>query len=176
MKKKILMLLSILLVATLLTSTASAGGSVGLKGASFSIGSLIANGTFTGLGGYKQGVTAELAAAGIPVVICTNQGTNQAPGQNPPKVTAEGSQFIGPQLITKKGTAPLDVRAEAGPITGLQGGCPNDNWSAEIVSVSWTNATISVYDNKTNQLLLVKNYVCDPAKQTATTASCVETR
>ncbi|MDQ2692376.1 MAG: hypothetical protein M3Y68_10120, partial [Chloroflexota bacterium] len=117
----------------------------------------------------------DLAAAGIPVVICTNQGGNEAPGQNPPKVFAEGNQYVGPQLITKKGTAPMDVTAEAGPITWLQGGCANDNWSAEIVSVSWTNATISVYDNKTGALLLQKNYLCDPAKQTATTASCVET-
>lgn len=175
MKKKILSILTILMMITLLTSTVSAGGNVGLGSVKFAIGSLVATGTFTGLGGYKQGVDVELAAAGIPVVICTNQGGNEAPGQNPPKVFAEGNQYVGPQLITKKGTAPMDVTAEAGPITWLQGGCANDNWSAEIVSVSWTNATISVYDNKTGALLLQKNYLCDPAKQTATTASCVET-
>ena len=174
MKKKILTLLSILLAATLLTSTASAGGSVGLRSVQFSPGSLIAEGTFFGLGGYQLGVTAELTAAGIPVVLCANQGGNQAPGQNPPKVTAIGDQFIGPQLISKKGTASLDVTAEPGPITGTQGGCPNDNWLAEIVSVSWTNATISVYDNTTGALLLQKNYVCDPARQTSTSVFCTE--
>lgn len=174
MKRKLLSLLPILLAMTLLTSTASAGGSVGLKGVQFSIGSLNAFGTFIGLGGYKEGVSVELAATGIPVVICTNQGGNEALGQNPPKVSAEGDQFIGPQDITKKGTAPLEVTAEPGPITGTEGGCPNDNWLAQIVSVSWTNATISVYDNVTNELLLQKNYICDPTKQTSTSVSCTE--
>ena len=174
MKKKILSILTTLVLITLLASTVSAGGNVGLGSVKFTPGSLIATGTFTGLGGYKQGVTAELEATGIPMVMCTNQGGNQAPGQNPSRVTANGDQFIAPQLITKKGTAPLDVTAETGPITGTQGGCANDNWSAEIVSVSWTNATISVYDNKTGALLLQKNYLCDPALQTSTSVSCAE--
>ncbi len=174
MKKKIFSILTVLAMITLLTSTVSAGGNVGLGSVKFAIGSLIATGTFTGLGGYKQGVDVELSASGNPVVLCTNQGENQAPGQNPAKLSVVGNQFIGPQLITKKGTAPLDVTAEPGPITGTQGGCPNDNWSAEIVSVSWTNATISVYDNKTGALLLQKNYLCDPAQQTSTSVSCTE--
>ena len=176
MKKRIFLLLSILLAVTLLTSTASAGGSVGLNSVTFRPGSLIANGDFTGLGGYKLGVSVELAAAGDPVVLCTNQGGNQAFGQNPPKVSASGTQFIGPQQITKKGTAPLDATAETGPITGTQGGCPNDNWSAEIVTVLWTSAKISVHDNTSNALLLEKYYVCNPALQTATSVSCTEVK
>jgi hypothetical protein len=174
MKKRMFLLLSILLAVTLLTSTASAGGSVGLNSVTFRPGSLIANGNFVGLGGYRLGVSVELTAAGDPVVLCTNNGGNQAAGQNPPKVSANGTQFIGPQQITKKGTAPLNATAETGPITGTQGGCPNDNWSAEIVSVWWTSATISVYDNVTQALLLQRFYVCDPDLQTATSVSCTE--
>ena len=174
MKKKILSLLSILLVATLLTSPVSAGGAVGLKSVTLRPGSLIATGVFTGLGGYTEGVNVILAANGIAVVTCTNQGGNQAPGQNP-NVSASGDQSVGPQDITKKGTAPMDVTAKPGPITGTEGGCPNDNWNAQIVDVLWTNATISVYDTATNDLLLEKNYICDPTKQTSTSVSCTET-
>lgn len=171
MKKKILSILTILMMITLLTSTVSAGGNVGLGSVKFAIGSLIATGKFTGLGGYNQGVDVELTAAGIPVVTCTNQGGTQAPGQNPPKVSAEGNQFIGPQLITKKGTAPMDVTAEAGTITGLQGGCPNNNWTAEIDFVYWTDATISVFDVKTGALLLQRNYACTT---TLTSVTCTQ--
>lgn len=176
MRTKLLSLLSILLAVAVFTSTASAGGGVGFKSVTFTPGSLVAEGDVYGIGGYKQGISVQLAATGDPVVLCTNQGGNESPGQNPSTVSATGTQFIGPQLITKKGTAPLDVTAETGPIAGTQGGCPNDNWSAQIVSVSWTNATLSVYDNATNQLLLEKNYICDPNKQTATSVSCIETK
>ena len=171
MKKKILSILTILVLVTLLSSNASAGGNVGLGRVVFSQGSLVAEGTFTGLGGYKQGVTVELAAIGDPVVSCTNQGGTRAPGQNPAQVSAVGDQFIGPQLITKKGTAPLDVTAEAGPITGTQGGCPNDNWTAQIDFVYWTEATISVFDVATNDLLLQRFYDC---RTTLTSVTCEE--
>jgi hypothetical protein len=161
MKKKFLSLLMVLLVSVLMVSSVSAGGAVKLSGATFQLSSLIATGTFTGLGGYKDGVTVELTASGIPVVTCTNQGGNQAPGQNPPKVTANGIQEIPSDLITKKGTAPLNVTAKPDPIlTGTQGGCPNDNWSAVIDFVFWTNATITVTDNVTGYPLLTQDYTC----------------
>jgi hypothetical protein len=171
MKKKILSILTVLVFVTLLTSTVSAGGNVGLGSVAFSLGSLIAEGTFTGLGGYKQGVTVELAASGIPVVTCTNQGGNQSPGQNPSTVSATGDQIIGPQFITKKGTAPLDVEAEAGPITAIEGGCANGNWTAQIDFVFWTDATISVFDASTRALLLQRAYDCTT---TLTSVRCEE--
>ena len=169
MKKKILSILTVLILVTLLTSTASAGGNVGLRSANFTLGSLVATGTFTGLGGYKQGVNVELAASGDPLVTCTNQGGNESPGQNPSKVTAVGDQYIGPQLITQKGTAPMDVTAEAGPITGLEAGCPSENWSAQIDFVFWTDATISVFDVKTGVLLLQREFACTT---TLTSVTC----
>jgi hypothetical protein len=167
-------IMTVLMVLAMTTSTASAGGNVGLKSVQFSLGSLDATGTLTGLGGYPAGVRADLTASGIATVVCTNQGGNQSPGQNP-NVSATGEQIIRPQGITKKGTAPLDVKAELGPITAIEGGCANGNWTAEIVSVLWTNATISVYDNTTNELLLERHYTCNPALQTATSVSCTET-
>ncbi|HSL46662.1 MAG TPA: hypothetical protein VK897_24720 [Anaerolineales bacterium] len=174
MRKKILSLLSVLLAVVLFTTTASAGGSVGLRSVAFRPGSLIATGVFTGLGGYAEGVDAKLAARGIAIVACTNQGGTEAPGQNP-NILANGEQAVGPQDITKKGTAPLNVRAVPGPITATEGGCPNKNWTAEIVDVLWTNATIYTYDAATGDLLLQRDYICDPAKQTATSVSCTPT-
>jgi hypothetical protein len=174
MKMRVLSILSAILMVTLLTSPVSAGGGVGLRSLAFSPGSLIATGVFTGLGGYPEGVRAELAASGIAEVTCTNQGGNESPGQNP-NISAAGEQAVGPQDITKKGTAPLDVTAEPGPITGTEGGCANDNWSAEIVNVLWTNATLTVYDTATNDVLLEKNFICDPTQQTSTSVSCTET-
>src|SRR5687768_1249520 len=117
MKKRILSILTVLLMASILTSTVSAGGNVGLSKVQFKLGSLIATGKFTGLGGYSEGVTVNLFASGIPVVTCTNQGVNQAPGQNPSRVSANGIQEIPSDLITKKGTAPPDVTAKPGTIT-----------------------------------------------------------
>lgn len=175
MNKKLFSLLSVLLVVILFTSPVSAGGNVGLRSVAFYPGSLIATGVFTGLGGYSEGVDVKLAASGIAVVSCTNQGGNEAPGQNP-NVSASGDQAIGPQEITKKGTAPMNVRAVPGPITATEGGCANENWTAEIVNVLWTNATIYVYDAATPSILLFqRDYICDPAKQTATSVSCTPT-
>ena len=57
-----------LLLIVVMTSPSTAGGAVKLSGVQFSLGSLIATGTVTGLGGYTQGVTAELTASGTPVV------------------------------------------------------------------------------------------------------------
>jgi|RhiMetdeSRZDD1v2_1073273.scaffolds.fasta_scaffold389705_1 hypothetical protein len=160
MNKKLFSILAVFLLSSLITSTASAGGAVKLSGATFSLGSLAANGTFTGLGGYIQGVTVELVATGFPVVTCTNPNGNQAPGQNLPQLSANGEQIVGPQDITQKGTALLNVRAEPGPITGTQGGCPNDNWTAQIDFVFWTNAAISVRDTATGALLLKQDFNC----------------
>jgi hypothetical protein len=160
MNKKLFSMLAVLLVSALITSTASAGGAVKLSGATFSLGSLAASGNFTGLGGYNQGVTVELVASGFLVVTCTNQNGNQAPGQNSPQLSVSGEQFVGPQDISQKGAAPMNVIAEPGPISGTQGGCPNDNWTAQIDFVFWTNAAISVRDTATGALLLLQDYNC----------------
>ena len=191
MNKKIVSLLSVLLMLTLFASPVSAGGNVGLKSVQFTLGtggttgtlamaavssvssslSLTATGIFTGLGGYVEGVEAKLRASGIATVTCTNQGGNQSPGQNP-NIFAGGDQYIGPQDISKKGTAPLDVTAQTAPITGIQGGCANDNWTAEIVEVKWTHATIYAYDAVTGEPVFQRDYTCDPSKQTETSVSC----
>ena len=174
MKKKILSLLfTTLLVSALITSTASAGGNVGFKKAQFSLGSLDVAGTLTGLGGYIDGVQLDLTATGKPIVTCVSPGgKDNPPGQNPSQVSATATQYI--TQIFKNGTAPVAVSAEP-TLTGIQGGCANDNWTARIDFVFWTHATIVVTDLSTNDVLLHQEYSCvttrDPASVSCTLAN-----
>jgi len=172
MNKKFISALAVFLVSVLTPSAASAGGAVKLSNAIFTIGSLTATGTLTGLGGYHQGVTAELVASGIPVVTCTNPDGKQTPGQNPAHVSVNGEQIISLQDITRKGTAPMDITAKPGQVAGTEGGCPNDNWTAQIEFIYWTNAIISVRDTATNSLLLQQDYTCTTTRD-PDNVSCV---
>ena len=61
---------------------------------------LNATGTMTGLG--KDDVIVQLQASGFPEVTCTNQGGNQAPGQNPPKVSSVGDQYLDGDISETK--------------------------------------------------------------------------
>jgi hypothetical protein len=75
-------------------------------------------------------------------------------------VTATGADFIGPDEIDKKGKAPVGVETEDPIITGTQGGCPNDNWTATIDFVYWTSATLTVIDNASQTVVATQNYTC----------------
>jgi hypothetical protein len=102
-------------------------------------------------------------------VICTNQGGNQAPGQNPPKVSASGYQDI--LKVYKNGKSPFDVETEDPPefVDPIVYGCPNENWTAQIDFIFWTDATISVYDLYTDELLASQDYTCTT---TLTSVTC----
>lgn len=117
--------------------------------------SLNAKSTLVGLG--QANATDTLTAEGTPIVTCTTQGGNMAPGQNAPNVTISGQQAIGASQIGKNGTAPLDVTAHVPPellqpLPGRMWGCPNDNWTAQITAVTFTQATIKIYQNGTVSL------------------------
>lgn len=160
MKKKFLSMLTVFLLTTMLTSTASAGAGIKLRNVQFSLASLIAEGFASGLG--NTDVTIELNASGIPAVTCTNPGGNQSPGQNPPQVSASGSQFLVHQNYTKNGNSAFFVETEEPQpgFTARQMGCPNNSWTASIDFVFWTQATLSVYSTATGDLLLSQNYSC----------------
>ncbi len=167
MNKRIIAVAASLLVAVLIFTDAFAGG---IKFTSnFSLGSLIANGTVSGIG--NTDITMVLDASGIPAITCTNQGGNQVPGQSYPKVSAEGSQALpGNSPLRKNGSSPYGVETQPpAPLTWQQAGCPNSNWTAQITFVYWTNATISVYDTGTGALLAQQNYACTT---TLTSVSC----
>lgn len=160
MKKKILSILTIFVLTIVMTSTVSAGGNVKLSRVQFSLSSLVAEGFASGLG--NTDVTIELNASGVPAVTCTNPGGNQAPGQNPPQVSASGSQFLVHQSYTKNGSSAFFVETEEPQpgLTAKQMGCPNNTWSASIDFVFWTQATLSVYSTVTGDLLVSQKYNC----------------
>jgi len=170
MKKKLLPLLSVLLIVILMATPVSAGGAVKLSSVNFSLGSLIANGTLTGLG--RTDVTVVLDASGIPAITCSNPGGNAVPGQSSPRVSASGNQLLdGDSSIRKNGKSPFGVETDdPETIPWNQAGCPNANWTGHIDFIFWTDATITVLDAGTQALLLKRDYKCTT---TLTSVSCV---
>lgn len=159
MKRKITSLITALFAAILITSTVFAG-SIRFSNVTFQLGSLIANGTLTGIG--NDDVKVVLEASGFPEVTCTNKGGNQAPGQNPPKVSASGEQVIKAYLnLSKNGRSPFDVETiDPVYVDALEYGCPNANWTATIDFIYWTDATIRILDLYTGEELASQNYTC----------------
>jgi hypothetical protein len=158
MKKKLYTVLTLALILILSTSTVSAAGFK--LSAGFKLGSLIADGYAYGLG--NTDVTIQLDASGIPLITCTNQGGTQAPGQNPPKVSASGNEFLNHNDYTKNGRSAFNVETSE-PQPGLSAkkmGCPSNTWTASIDFVFWTNATISMFDTATGTLLFKQDYTC----------------
>jgi hypothetical protein len=123
--------------------------SVHLKGGAnaeptFTDGGLTLNavGAVAGLGNGDVLVT--LTAQANVTATCTNQGGNQAPGQNPAPVTVSGGQAI-PEDELKNGTTPFDVTTVA-PVAIIPGApnCPNTNWTEAITDLSFTSAILTI--------------------------------
>jgi hypothetical protein len=103
---------------------------------------LLTTGTLAGLG--NGDVTIAVSATADSVTTCTNQGGNQAPGQNPGDVTVEGAVTI-PEDKIKNGNVSFSVSTQPpDDPTAAEAGCPNDNWDAEITDLLFTSATVTV--------------------------------
>jgi hypothetical protein len=168
--KKIFSMLSVMLIVVFMTTPVSAGGAVKLSSVRFTLGSLIADGTLTGLG--NTDVSVVLDASGIPAITCVNYGGNEVPGQSSPKVSASGNQLLdGDSPVRKNGKSPFGVETDdPETIPWDEAGCPNANWAGHVDFIFWTDATISIYDANTLVLLLKHDYTCTT---TLTTVSCV---
>lgn len=123
---------------------------------------LRASGALAGLG--NGDVLVVLTAEADVVSTCTNQGGNQAPGQNPAPLVVTGAVAI-PESEIKNGNTPFSVQTvEPQEIIPGAPGCPNPNWTERIEDLSFTSATIRVEQPAGTTVLTVSCYF-DPATQ-----------
>ena len=124
---------------------------------------LKASGELAGLG--FGDVLVNMVATANVTATCTNpSGANQPPGQNPAPITVAGQQVI-PQTEIKNGTTPFSVTTTA-PTTPIPGapGCPNPNWTEDITQLSFTTATITVFQPAdSNTAVLTVSCTFNPA-------------
>ena len=166
MKRLLVSIVTALVAVIMITSTVFAG-KISLGGAlQTSLGSFIAKGTFVGVGSTDWLV--ELQTSGVASVICTNNGSNDVPGQSYPHVDGSGSEALpyDPSNLVKNGKSPFNVTAkptwdEKNPyLSWSEGGCPNENWSARYDFVYWDKAIILVKDPVSKQVVATFKFVC----------------
>ena len=166
MKKKLLLVLSLVLAATI-----AAAANIHLKGGKnaeptfFDDGlTLTAIGAIAGLG--NENGLVKLVAEGNPIATCQNPGNGEhfPPGQNPAPVTVTGTQPFDPDDFEKNGNFTFTVRTDA-PETPVEGApdCPNVRWIEEIIDMAFTSATIIVEQPEGVPVLLVGCTISPPS-------------
>lgn len=99
-------------------------------------------GKVAGLGGTTFEIT--VAAPGIASVECTNPGGNVAPGQDT-AIDVAGS--TGPQPTPRNGQSLFSITTDSPEPLPPTPTCPNDQWTPDIVDVSFTVATLTLLEN-----------------------------
>ena len=103
---------------------------------------VMCDGKVAGLGGTTFEIT--IAAAGIASVECTNPGGNVAPGQDT-AVTVAGT--TGPLPTPRNGQFVFSIETDEPPQPPPTPTCPNDMWTANIVDVRFTTATLTLFED-----------------------------
>jgi hypothetical protein len=100
------------------------------------------SGKVAGLGGTTFTIT--VSAQGTASVTCTNPAGNVAPGQSF-STTVTGTS--GPFATPRNGQARFTVTSDAP--TAPPGSCPNPMWTATVTDVTFTTATVSLFEDST---------------------------
>lgn len=98
-------------------------------------------GKVAGLGGTTFEITIE--ADGIAEVACRNPGGNVAPGQDT-AVTVEGT--TDPLPTPRNGQFRFSVDTDEPTVPNVPT-CPNPQWQAEVVDVTFTTATLTLFED-----------------------------
>jgi hypothetical protein len=108
-------------------------------------------GKVAGLGGTTFEIT--IAAPGIASVECTNPGGNVAPGQDT-AVTVAGT--TGPQPTPRNGAFVFTIETDDPEPLPPTPTCPNNQWTPEIVDVTFTTATLTLFEDdvQTDQVIV----------------------
>ena len=100
------------------------------------------DGKVAGLGGTTFEITIE--ADGVASVECTNPGGNVAPGQDT-AVTVAGT--TGPQETPRNGQVRFTIETDEPPQPPPTPTCSNEMWTANIVDVTFTTATLTLFED-----------------------------
>jgi hypothetical protein len=145
MRRYLLLLSSVVAVAAFAfpaVASAQSGHFVGTPTCTDIGTQLQCTGKVAGLGGTTFEITIE--AAGIASVECTNPGGNVAPGQDT-SVTVAGT--TEPQPTPRNGQAQFTVTTDDPEPLPATPTCPNNQWTPNIVDVTFTTATLTLLEN-----------------------------
>ena len=98
-------------------------------------------GKVAGLGGTTFEIT--IAAQGIASVVCINPAGHRAPGQDT-AVTVAGS--TGPLPTPRNGQFVFTVTTDPPTVPNFPT-CPNPQWIAHVVDVTFGDATLSLFED-----------------------------
>jgi hypothetical protein len=99
-------------------------------------------GKVAGLGGTTFEIT--IAASGIATVECINPAGNRAPGQDT-AVDVAGS--TGPQPTPRNGQFLFSITTDSPAPLPPTPTCPNEQWTAVITDVAFTDATLTLLED-----------------------------
>jgi len=103
---------------------------------------VVCEGKVSGLGGTTFEITIE--AEGTATVECTNPGGNVAPGQDT-EVTVAGTTT--PLPTPRNGQFNFDITSDDPEPLPPTPTCPNNQWTPNIVDVTFGEATLTLLEN-----------------------------